>query len=101
MKESYSARFADLLVDIAAKVRAMTADRAERALVIVSLGLLPLLLLGVMMLLLGIGLFRLLSDLTNVTSAYAIIGGLLVVVGWLLWRKSRRVPGNEVAAADQ
>lgn len=75
-----------------AKVRAATTDRVVLAVRMALYGLMAFGVLMVMLLLLTIGSVRLLVVLlparNDAWAAYTIVGGLLVLVGWLfLWRK--------------
>jgi hypothetical protein len=87
------AQIADLLEDIAGKIRSMTVDRAENAITWTALGLILFMIgiLGVIWLL--VGLFRAFGELVGQEVAYAITGGILIVVGALVWM--RRFPGDD------
>lgn len=92
VKESYAARFADLLEGIAARVRSLTVDRLDRGITLTAFGMAAAVLIVAAIVLLGISLFRLLAIATGATGAYAAFGGLFLVAGWLSWRKGRQVP---------
>ena len=92
MKESYAARFADLLEGIAARVRSLTVDRLDRGITLTAFGLAAVVLVVAALVLVSVALFRLLAIATGTSGAYAAFGGLFLVAGWLLWRKGRQVP---------
>lgn len=90
--DDFPVRLADLLESVAGKVRALTVDRVAYwtkmgalGLVAASLGLLAVIFLI-------IGLFRLLSSLIGVTPAYAVLGGLFLIIGAFLWVKRTKPP---------
>lgn len=90
--ENFSARFADVLEDIAQRARALTVDRLAKGITIAALGLGALVLAFAALLFLGIGLFRLIAVGVGETAAYAIVGGLFLIAGMFLWRKRNRIP---------
>ena len=96
--DGFPTKIADFLESTAQKIRSMTVDRVRRAARWAALGLV----LGVLSLLLvvflGIGVFRLLGELIGVGAAYAAIGGLFVAGGALLW--SKRVPKSAKETSD-
>ncbi len=82
----------DTVEGTVAKVRAATTDRVVLAVRMALYGLMAAGVAVVIMLLLTIGAVRLLVILlparNDAWAAYTIVGGLLVLVGWLfLWRK--------------
>jgi hypothetical protein len=88
--EPLSTRIADLLEQVAAKIREMTVDRASTAITWTAIGLL-LLVGGIMALFwLLVGIFRILGTLMGMETAYAVVGLILIIVGAVLW--SRRYP---------
>lgn len=87
MKESQASRFADLLEGIARKARELTVDRLARGITLTALGLGAASLVLVALVLACIGVFRLLAAGLGATSAYAVLGGLSLAIGWLFWRK--------------
>jgi hypothetical protein len=91
--EDYPAKIADLLESVASRVRAMTVDRVAGVATWTAVGLVLAVmgLLAVVFLL--VGLFRLLGELIGYEVAYAVLGGIFVVAGMLLW--SRRRPAAE------
>ncbi|NOX23273.1 MAG: hypothetical protein GXP36_09305 [Actinobacteria bacterium] len=88
--DDFPARIADALETFATKVRAMTVDRIANAVRWVTAGIVILTLAVVALILFIIGLFRVLDTAVDPEIAYAIIGGLFMVLGVLLWRK--RIP---------
>lgn len=92
MKESYAARFADLLEGIAARVRSLTVDRLDRGITLTAFGMAAAVLAVAALVLLGVALFRLLAIAAGATGAYAVFGGLFLAAGWLSWRKGRQEP---------
>lgn len=92
VKESYAARFADLLEGIATRVRSLTVDRLDRGIVLAAFGIAAAVLVLAALVLISVALFRLLAVATGATGAYAAFGGLFLAAGWLSWRKGRQVP---------
>ncbi len=92
MKESQAARFADLLEEIAAKARALTVDRLAKGITFTTLGLGVAAMILVAIILACVGLFRLVAIGVGTTGAYAVLGGLSMVAGWLSWRRRSRYP---------
>lgn len=95
--EDFPTRIADLLETFAAKVRAMTVDRIAKAVVWTAAGTVLAMLGLVLVIFLLVALFRLLGELAGYTLAYAIVGGLFLVVGAFLW--SKRTPKNVEASS--
>lgn len=91
VEESYAARFADFLEELAQKIRSLTVDRLRRGVVYVSFGLIAAVLVLIAILFILIGIFRLISIITGVTGAYALIGGLFLVAGLLSLRKGKKI----------
>jgi hypothetical protein len=88
--EPLSTRIADLLEQVAAKIRELTVDRASTAITWTAIGLI-LFVGGIMALFwLLVGIFRILGALMGTETAYAVVGLILIVVGAVLW--SRRYP---------
>jgi hypothetical protein len=94
----YPAQIADFLEDLATKIRSMTVDRARNAVTWTALGIL-IAVIGILAVLwLLVAYFRVLGALVGQELAYAITGGILIIVGALLW--IRRFPDDE-AGSDQ
>lgn len=87
------AQIADLLQAVATKIRSMTVDRAENAITWSALGIMLAMIatLGVIWLL--VAFFRAFGELVGQEVAYAIVGGILIVVGALVWM--RRFPEDD------
>ncbi|MGI9667447.1 MAG: hypothetical protein ACR2N2_10135 [Acidimicrobiia bacterium] len=90
-----SARVADLLEQIAAKIRELSVDRASNAVTWTAIAI--LLITGALMAAywLLIGIFRVLGTLMGQETAYAVVGLILIVVGAWLW--SRRYPQDRTS----
>lgn len=90
--EDFPAKIANSLEAIALKIRAMTVDRVRGVAKWAALGLLLTTLAFLAVVFLLIGVFRVLGELIGVRTTYAVIGGLFVVGGALLWsmRTSRK-----------
>lgn len=88
----YPAEIADFLEALAEKIRSMTVDRAENAVTWTALGVMlaVIAILGVVWLL--VAFFRAFGELVGQEVAYAITGGILIVVGALVWM--RRFPAD-------
>jgi hypothetical protein len=87
------AEIADFLQTVATKIRSMTVDRAENAITWSALGIMlaMIAILGVIWLL--VAFFRAFGELVGQEVAYAIVGGILIVVGALVWM--RRFPEDD------
>lgn len=83
----------DTVESTVSKVRSATTDRVVSAVRMVLFGLMALGVFFVLMLLLTIGSVRLVVNLlparNDAWAAYTVVGSVLVVVGWVLWRKRR------------
>ncbi len=93
--DDFPAKIADLLESVATRVRSMTVDRLAGAarwtavgLVLATMGLLAALFLV-------FGLFRLIGELIGFELTYAVLGGLFLIAGMLLWSKRTPKPVNE------
>lgn len=86
----YPAKVADFFEDLATKIRSLTVDRASMAITWMALGIVIASIAFLIVLWLLVSLFRALGELMGVETAYAVVGGILIVVGALLW--SRRFP---------
>jgi len=85
--DDFPTQIADLLVQTAARVRAMTVDRIAGYTKWAAVGLVIAMLAFVLVVFLLIGLFRWLGELIGVEAAFALVGGLFVAVGMFLWMK--------------
>ena len=96
--DDFPTKIADFLESTAQKIRAMTVDRVRNVARWTALGFLLVVLAVTAVLFLLIGIFRALGELIGVTTAYAAVGGLFVVIGAFLW--SRRVPKTVKVTED-
>jgi hypothetical protein len=83
----YATRFADLLEQVAVKVRAMTVDRIARAIKLTGLGILVAALGLTAVIFLVWTIFGALEIPLTTSGAFAVFGGLLTGVGGYLWFK--------------
>ena len=97
-RDEFPVRVADLLEGIATRIRAMTVDRIARVITYITLGLVALTLLGLAFIFFLVGLFRIADELMrkvcdcgySMELAYAVVGGLFLLLGAFLWRKRIR-----------
>lgn len=93
--EEFPTRLADLLEQVATKVRSLTVERAEKVVKVVAFAL-PAAVLG---LLAVIFLFMTIHGALAVplgdTGAFGVVGGLFVAGGALLWWKRLQVPEDQ------
>jgi hypothetical protein len=93
--EDFARRIPDLLESITERIRAMTVDRVAKVLTYLALGLVAMTLVTLAFVFLFVGLFRILGELatkacdctSGMEIAYAVVGGLFLLVGVLLWVK--------------
>lgn len=85
--DDLATRFADFLEENAAKVRAMTVDRVDRALRITAGAMVAGMLALILVIFLLIALVRALGELITIEGAYLALGGLLVVAGAFAWSR--------------
>jgi hypothetical protein len=105
--EDFSKRIPDMLEAATDKVRSLTVDRASRVLKWASLGLVIAALVSLAVFFLLVGLGRITEGLIGhacgdcswaMEVAYAAIGGLLLLIGALLWAaRSRRKSPEETS----
>ncbi len=89
----YPAQIADLIESLAVKIRSLTVDRAERSITWAAFGLLFGTISALITIWLLVAFFRVFGELVGQEVAYAITGGILIVVGALLW--IRRFPKDD------
>lgn len=89
----YPSQIADFLEQLAVKIRSMTVDRAENAVTWTALGVVLAMVGFLVVLWLLVAYFRALGALVGQEIAYAITGGILIIVGALLW--IRRFPDGD------
>ena len=82
----YPSQIADLLEDVANRVRSMTVDRVAGWAKWIGVGIVSAVLGLVLAIFLTVGLVRLLAGVVGMQWAYTMIGGLFVVIGMFLWR---------------
>ena len=83
-------RIPDLLERLTGKIRSLTVEPAAKVLTIIAGALIAGALVTFAMIFFFVGLFRILGELVNdMELAYAIVGGLFLILGLLLW--SRRI----------
>ena len=86
--KDFSKRIPDLLERVTGRIRALTVDRMAKGLTIAAAALIAVTLVLTAVHFLFVGLFRILGELVNdMELAYAIIGGLFLIGGVLLWSK--------------
>ena len=86
--EDFPTQIADLLENVATKVRSMTVDRVANWMKWVAMAPILLMLGFVAFVFLLIGLFRILAEITESTIiAYAILAGLFLIIAVFLWVK--------------
>ena len=90
-----SVRVADLLEQIATKIRELSVDRASTAITWIAISL--VLIAGIIMVVfwLLVGIFRILGTLMGQETAYAVVGLVLILVGAFVW--SRRYPQDHTS----
>ena len=88
--EDFIQRIPDLLEKLTGKIRSMTVDPAAKFLTVFAAALIAGALVTFALIFFFVGLFRILGELVNdMELAYAIVGGLFLILGLLLW--SRRI----------
>ncbi len=85
--EEYAARFAELLEQIAIKIRSMTVDRVDRGIRLTGLGILAATLAFTALLFLLYAIFGALEIPLTTAGALAVVGALLMGTGVFLWLK--------------
>ena len=89
----FPAEIADLLETVATKIRSMTVDRAENAITWSALGIMVAMIAVLAVTWLLVAFFRAFGELVGQEVAYAIVGGILIVIGALVWM--RRIPEDD------
>jgi hypothetical protein len=90
--DDFPVKLADLLEGVASKARALTIDRVAHWSKMAALGLVAASLGFLAVLFLLIGLFRLLASLIGVTPSYAVLGGIFLIGGVILWVMRTKPP---------
>ena len=83
--DEYAARFAELLEQIAAKIRSVTVDRVAEGIRLTGLGILAASLALTALLFLLLAIFGALEIPLTTAGALAVVGLLLTGVGTYLW----------------
>jgi predicted membrane channel-forming protein YqfA (hemolysin III family) len=96
--DDYASKIADLLEEIALRVRSMTVDRVEKAAKWTSIGIVIAMLALLLLIFVLIGLFRILGTLMPIEWAYLIIGGIFITLGAFVWKSRRPNPKEEPEA---
>lgn len=81
----YAARFADLLEQVALRVKALTVDRVARAIKLTGMGILAATLAFTTLVFLLWAIFGALEIPLTTAGAFAVYGGVLIAVGGYLW----------------
>jgi hypothetical protein len=85
--EEYAARFAELLEQIALKIRSLTVDRVDKGIRLTGLGILTASLVFTALVFLLLAVFGALEIPLTTAGAFAVIGVLLMGAGMYLWVK--------------
>jgi hypothetical protein len=85
--EEYAARFAEMLEQLAAKIRSYTVDRIARGVRLAGLGIVAGSLGLTALLFLLLSIFGALEIPLTTAGAFAVVGGLLAGAGAYLWFK--------------
>ena len=86
--EDFLKRIPELLERLTQKIRGKTVDPAAKVLTVVAAALIAGMMVIIALVFLFVGLFRILGDLVNdMELAYAIVGGLFLILGLLLWSR--------------
>jgi len=101
--EDFPTRVADLLESVATRIRALTVDRAARAITWVTLGLVGLILVVMAFIFFLVGLFRIVEELifkacdcgAAMEISYGAVGGLFLLIGALLWWRRTKSKDSE------
>jgi hypothetical protein len=83
----YAAEIADFIEAIALKIRSLTVEPAEDAITWTAFGVVMATLGALAVIWLLVAFFRAFGALVGQEVAYAITGGILIVVGALLWMR--------------
>ncbi|MEA1902805.1 MAG: hypothetical protein U9N56_04690 [Actinomycetota bacterium] len=85
--QEYATKFADLLEQVAQKVRAMTVDRVAYGIKMTGLGILTATMAFTALIFLLWALFGALEIPLTTAGAFAVLGALLLIGGGFLWFK--------------
>jgi predicted membrane channel-forming protein YqfA (hemolysin III family) len=98
-RPDYPAKIADFLDDIASRIRSMTVDRAAVAVTWTAIGIVVAAVAALALIWFLISFFRALGTLIGQEWAYLVVGGILLLVGVLVWVK--RYPDEESAPPQE
>ena len=98
-RSDYPTKIADFLEQIATRIRSLTVDRASLAVTWTAIGLVVATLAVLAVIWLLVGFFRALGTLIGQELAYAVVGGILLLVGVFLWMK--RYPDDETTPPQE
>ena len=87
--QEYATKFADLLEQVASKVRSMTVDRIAKAITLTGLGILTATLAFTALIFLLWAIFGALEIPLSTAGAFAVLGALLIGAGSFLWFKRK------------
>lgn len=101
--EDFPARIADFLESVATRIREMTVDRVARVIKFVTLGCLGAALVMIAGVFFLVGLFRIVEELIfkacdcsqAMEISYAVVGGLFLLIGALVWARRTRTDSDE------
>ena len=86
--EDYLQRIPDLLERLTERIRSLAVDKPAKVITMITAGVVAVVMVIVALVFLFIGLFRILGDLVDdMELAYAIVGGLFLIIGLLLWAR--------------
>jgi hypothetical protein len=86
-------RIPDALERVTQKIRSATVDPVAKVLTVAAVALIAGMMVFIALVFLFIGLFRIFGELLDMKYIYAIVGGLFLLLGLLLW--SRRTNRSE------
>ncbi|MGB7860450.1 MAG: hypothetical protein WBM90_08135 [Acidimicrobiia bacterium] len=86
----YATKFADLLEQVATKIREMTVDRVSKAITITGLGILAATLGFTAVIFLVWSIFGALEIPLTTAGAFAVFGAILAGAGWFMWFKRNK-----------
>ncbi len=98
-RNDYPTKIADFLEQIATRIRSLTVDRASLAVTWTAIGIVVATLAVLAVIWLLVGFFRALGTLIGQELAYAVVGGILLLVGVFLWMK--RYPDDETTPPQE
>jgi hypothetical protein len=86
--EDYVQKIPDLLERLTERIRSLAVDKPAKVITMITAGIVAIVMVAVALVFLFVGLFRVLGDLVDdMKIAYAIVGGLFLIIGLLLWSR--------------